>query len=119
MMRAGTAVYRSVEGVSGPWSNSEPDAIVVKHLQRSLAGATLSGMRYRPLGNTGLSVSAVGLGGVPLSIPETRPDQERMELRWNRWLSQRTSTVSTISVGPSPKWTVRLLCECPPVPPTI
>ena len=32
-------------------------------------------MRYRPLGNTGLSVSAVGLGGVPLSIPETRPDQ--------------------------------------------
>ena len=32
-------------------------------------------MQYRPLGNTGLSVSAVGLGGVPLSIPETRPDQ--------------------------------------------
>ena len=32
-------------------------------------------MRYRPLGNTGLSVSAVGLGGVPLSVPETRPDQ--------------------------------------------
>ncbi|MDE0229641.1 MAG: aldo/keto reductase, partial [Spirochaetaceae bacterium] len=37
--------------------------------------ATLSGMRYRPLGNTGLSVSAVGLGGVALSIPATRPDQ--------------------------------------------
>ena len=32
-------------------------------------------MRYRPLGNTGLSVSAVGLGGVPLSVPETRPDE--------------------------------------------
>ena len=32
-------------------------------------------MRYRPLGNTGLSVSAVGLGGVPLSVPATRPDQ--------------------------------------------
>jgi aryl-alcohol dehydrogenase-like predicted oxidoreductase len=32
-------------------------------------------MRYRPLGNTGLSVSAVGLGGVALSIPDTRPDQ--------------------------------------------
>ena len=31
-------------------------------------------MRYRSLGNTGLSVSAVGLGGVPLSIPQTRPD---------------------------------------------
>ena len=35
----------------------------------------LGGMRYRPLGNTGLSVSAVGLGGVPLSVPATRPDQ--------------------------------------------
>ena len=32
-------------------------------------------MRYRPLGNTGLSVSAVGLGGVPLSVPEARPDE--------------------------------------------
>ena len=32
-------------------------------------------MRYRPLGNTGLTVSAVGLGGVALSIPTTRPDQ--------------------------------------------
>jgi len=32
-------------------------------------------MRNRPLGNTGLSVSAVGLGGVPLSVPATRPDQ--------------------------------------------
>ena len=32
-------------------------------------------MKTRELGNTGLSVSAVGLGGVPLSIPETRPDE--------------------------------------------
>lgn len=39
------------------------------------SSAILGGMRYRPLGNTGLRVSAVGLGGVPLSIPETRPDQ--------------------------------------------
>ena len=29
----------------------------------------------RQLGNTGLTVSAVGLGGVPLSVAETRPDQ--------------------------------------------
>ena len=40
-----------------------------------MSSAILRGMQYRPLGNTGLSVSAVGLGGVPLSIPETRPDQ--------------------------------------------
>ena len=32
-------------------------------------------MKSRDLGNTGLSVSAVGLGGVPLSVPETRPDE--------------------------------------------
>jgi pyridoxine 4-dehydrogenase len=32
-------------------------------------------MKTRPLGKTGLSVSAVGLGGVPLSVPETRPDE--------------------------------------------
>ena len=51
MMRAGTDVYCSVDGQR---SRSEPDAIVVKHLQRSLAGATLSGMHCRPLGNTGL-----------------------------------------------------------------
>ena len=37
--------------------------------------AILGGMRCRPLGNTGLPVSAVGLGGVPLSVPETRPDE--------------------------------------------
>ena len=32
-------------------------------------------MKSRDLGNTGLSVSAVGLGGVPLSVPKTRPDE--------------------------------------------
>ena len=32
-------------------------------------------MKTRELGNTGLPVSAVGLGGVPLSLPETRPDE--------------------------------------------
>ena len=36
---------------------------------------TLRAMKSRDLGNTGLSVSAVGLGGVPLSVPETRPDE--------------------------------------------
>ena len=32
-------------------------------------------MKSRNLGNTGWSVSAVGLGGVPLSVPEMRPDE--------------------------------------------
>ena len=36
---------------------------------------TLRVMKSRNLGNTGLSVSAVGLGGVPLSVPKTRPDE--------------------------------------------
>jgi len=36
---------------------------------------TLRIMKSRKLGNTGLSVSAVGLGGVPLSVPKTRPDE--------------------------------------------
>ena len=36
---------------------------------------TLRVMKSRDLGNTGLSVSAVGLGGVPLSVPKTRPDE--------------------------------------------
>jgi aryl-alcohol dehydrogenase-like predicted oxidoreductase len=32
-------------------------------------------MQYRPLGNTGLQVSAIGFGGLPLSVTRTRPDE--------------------------------------------
>ncbi len=51
------------------------DDPVLPPLRQGGRRATLRAMKTRRLGNTDLLVSAVGLRGVPLSVPETRPDE--------------------------------------------
>ena len=46
-----------------------------RHLYDREEKCHILAMKSRDLGNTGLSVSPVGLGGVPLSVLDTRPDE--------------------------------------------